>query len=158
VLSGSIGKCTVEPTGVDLRHECGPGRSCLGTCSNGGCVGSTAGSQCEAQRCTGPSTGVGPLLCDKAGGSCGGDKLSPFDCGAYACEPAFGACRTTCAQSEQCAQGYFCDVPTQTCVGNSESGGDGGGCTFGGGEAARSFALLAGVALVGALSRRRRAA
>jgi hypothetical protein len=156
VLTGSVGKCTVEPTGVDLKHECGPGRSCLGTCSNGACVGAVAGSQCEAQHCTGLSTGVGPAVCDKAGGSCGLDKIAPFDCGAYTCEPAFGACRETCTQSDQCAQGYSCDTPTQKCVKNVEAPGDGGGCSLGSGEAARSFGLLAGLVAVGLMARRRR--
>ncbi len=164
VLSGSLGKCTVEPTGVDLRHECGPGRSCLGTCSQGACVGSGAGTQCDAPRCTGPSTGVGPATCDKAGGSCGTDKAVVFDCSPYVCEPAFGECRGTCTQSDECAQGFYCDTPTQTCLANpTGGGGSSGGCVLGGNgsgddgrAAAGSFALVLGLAALGLVARRRR--
>ena len=35
-LSGHAGHCTAEPTGVDLRHDCGMGTDCSGTCGPGG--------------------------------------------------------------------------------------------------------------------------
>jgi hypothetical protein len=157
-LSGSIGKCTVEPTGVDLKHECGPGRACLGTCSAGACVGSSTGTQCDAQKCTGASTGIGPATCEKAGGSCQTDKVAQFDCAPYLCEPAFGACRETCSGSDECTQGYSCDTSTQKCVANVPVDGGSSGCAMNGGANAGSFALALGIAALGLAARRRRGA
>jgi hypothetical protein len=156
-LTGSIGKCTLEPLGVDLKHECGPGRSCLGTCGGDGtCVGATTGTQCETSRCTGASTGVGPAVCASAGGACQLDQVAPFDCAPYVCEPAFGACRSACTSSDQCAQGGFCDTSTQTCVAAPPSGG-GGGCAYSSGGGAGAFALAGAIAALGLVARRRRA-
>src|SRR5262249_33796332 len=46
-LLTSPGKCTLEPVGVDLKSECGPALSCLGTCGDKGeCIGSGAGTMC----------------------------------------------------------------------------------------------------------------
>jgi hypothetical protein len=158
-LQGTIGKCTVEPTGVDLKHECGPGRACLGTCSAGACVGSAAGTQCDQQKCTGPSTGIGPATCEKAGGACQTDKVAVFSCAPYLCEPAFGACRETCTGSDECTQGFSCDTSTQKCVANAPADGGSGGCALGGagsGAGAGAFALALGMAALGLAARRRR--
>ncbi len=153
-LPGSIGKCSVEPTGVDLRHECGPGRSCLGTCGQGQCVGAAGGTQCDAPHCTGASSGVGPALCDKAGGSCQTAAVAAFDCTPYTCEPAFGACRSTCSSSDECAQGYLCDTTSQHCV--QVPAPSGGGCTVGSDGSVGSFALAVGALGLGLAARRRR--
>ncbi|MBI2387979.1 MAG: hypothetical protein HYV09_00050 [Deltaproteobacteria bacterium] len=116
-LLTSPGKCTQEPIGVDLKSECGPALSCLGTCGDKGqCVGSGTGTMCARNRCTGPSTGVGPAYCGGPGASCPTDDAVPFDCSPYICEPAFGACRTSCVTSNDCAQGFTCDIAAKTCT------------------------------------------
>ncbi len=117
VLPGTPGRCTESPIGVDLRAECGPALSCAGTCGKGGvCTASVQGSQCAASTCTGPSTGKGAGYCKANGVPCAVEESVPFDCGAYACDSAFGACRTSCNNSDACAPGFICDTPTKTCA------------------------------------------
>lgn len=116
-LLGSPGKCSVEPIGVDLRGECGPALSCLGTCDGAGaCTGAGKGTMCSRNRCIGPSAGVGPAYCKAPGARCPTDEAVPFDCAPFICEPAFGACLAGCARSADCANGFTCDVGSRTCV------------------------------------------
>ena len=111
------GACTPEPIGVDLKSECGPALSCLGTCDGAGaCIGAGKGTMCGRNRCTGPTVGVGPAFCAAAGATCPTDDAVKFDCAPYNCEPAFGACVTTCKSSEDCARGFSCDLATRACV------------------------------------------
>jgi MYXO-CTERM domain-containing protein len=160
-LLTSPGKCTLEPIGVDLKSECGPALACLGTCGAAGeCIGSGSGTMCARNRCTTASTGVGPAYCSAPGAACNEDEAVPFDCGSYICEPAFGACRTTCASSTDCAQGFICDVPSKTCVAapapvTTDDGG--GGCAVSSTAVSRSTSGLVflGIAIA-ALRRRRR--
>jgi hypothetical protein len=144
VLPGSAGKCTVEPIGVDLRGECGIALSCTGTCSGDGkCVGAGAGSQCAPSKCTSPQAGVGPAICASRGARCPSNEVTPFDCAPYACEPIFGACRTSCAASSDCAGGNVCDIGSKTCVAPSGSApADSGGCSYGGSATASPIWLL----------------
>jgi hypothetical protein len=159
------GVCTPEPVGVDLKHECGPGSSCLGTCGTGGeCVGSGAGTMCARNRCTGPSTGVGPAFCAGPGADCPEGSNLPFDCAPFVCEPAFGACRSSCNGSDDCANGFLCDPPTGKCVapvpttdGGGASGGSGGCGVAYGGEGAFGAGGLAALGTALAFARRRRA-
>ena len=116
-LLSNPGKCTLEPIGVDLKSECGPALACLGTCGDKGeCVGSGTGTMCARNRCTGPSTGAGPAYCGGPGAKCPTDDAFPFNCEPYICEPAFGACRTVCVTSNDCAQGFTCDTATKSCL------------------------------------------
>jgi hypothetical protein len=152
-LLSNPGKCTVEPIGVDLRSDCGPANTCLGTCDGAGqCIGAGAGTMCARNRCTGPSTGVGPAYCAAPGAKCPTDDGVVFDCAPYICEPAFGACRTQCNSSADCANGFVCEGASKTCVpaaaATGATGDDGGGgCAMGtragkGGLAAIVVALL----------------
>jgi hypothetical protein len=153
-LLASPGKCTLEPVGVDLRNECGPAAQCLGTCGPGGqCIGSGDGTMCARNRCVGPSKGVGPAYCPSPGGKCGTDDVVPFDCAPYVCEPAFGACLTGCKSSEDCANGFVCDVGSKTCVAPAAPE-EGGGCVMG--RRSSGVSLLFVAALI-AFARRRRA-
>ncbi len=116
-LLDTPGRCTLEPIGVDLRQDCGPANQCLGTCGgNGQCIGSGAGTMCARNRCTGASTGLGPAYCAAPGAACTTNEAVAFECSPYTCEPAFGACRATCAGSADCANGFVCDVPAKSCV------------------------------------------
>jgi len=151
------GKCTLEPIGVDLKNECGPALACLGTCgATGECIGSGTGTMCARNRCTGAITGVGPAYCAGPGAPCNDDEAVPFNCSPFICEPAFGACRSTCNDSNDCAQGFVCDVPSKSCIAapaaaTTDDGG--GGCAV---SPTRSSggALLLVIALA-ALRRRR---
>ena len=156
VLPSSPGKCTVEPIGVDLKNECGPALSCLGTCDGrGACIGGLAGSMCAPNRCTGQSTGVGPAYCKAPGGTCPTDDTVTFDCALYACDPAFGACFDTCTDSSQCARGAACDLATKSCVDGSAPTSD--GCHATPGQGGGSAVLFLGCAALGLHRRRRRA-
>ncbi len=160
-LLTSPGKCTPEPTGVDLKNECGPANSCLGTCGPGAkCIGAGAGTMCGRNRCTGPTQGIGPAYCAGPGATCPVDDVVPFECGAYICEPAFGACRSDCSSSADCANGYVCDVPSKTCVAAATPSED-TGCSVpapGGSAPARTGAgLLARLVAAAGVARARRA-
>lgn len=115
-LPSSPGRCTEEPLGVDLRSECGPALSCAGTCGKGGiCTTSVAGSQCQPSTCTGATTGKGAAVCVATGVPCDVSNLVAFDCGSYICDPAFGACRTSCNESSACAPGFTCNATSKSC-------------------------------------------
>ncbi len=157
-LLSSPGKCTLEPVGVDLKNDCGPAYTCLGTCGpKGECIGSGSGTMCGRNRCVGPSSGVGPAYCSAPGSTCPVDDAVPFECEPYICEPAFGACRTSCASSADCKNGFVCDVPSKTCIAPSVPAADDGGCAVSEPGASRGGAIVAlGLALAGVAARRRR--
>jgi N-acetylneuraminic acid mutarotase len=116
VLPGHVGQCTSEPTGVDLRHDCGAEGSCVETCGPGGaCVGAGTGTECVANHCTDASHGVGPAYCQSEGTACPASAAVPFDCGSYLCEPAVGACYASCRSVAECAPGWVCG-PSSQCV------------------------------------------
>jgi hypothetical protein len=154
-LLSAPGKCTVEPIGVDLKNECGPALSCLGTCDGTGqCIGSGAGTMCARNKCITGSKGLGPAYCAAPGAACNDDEAIEFDCMPYACEPAFGACLSQCKSSEDCANGFVCDVGSRTCVQPISPEAD-SGCAF---PRRASTNGMAGIALVVAafrLARRR---
>jgi len=158
-LLTSPGVCAEEPEGVDLRNECGPANSCLGTCGKGAkCIGAGSGTMCAANRCTSASTGVGPAYCPAPGAKCPTDTATPFDCSPYTCEPAFGACRGMCSASNDCANGFVCDVDKKTCVAPAPpAAAEDGGCTMGhGGGAGAAWSALALAALLATRRRRTR--
>jgi hypothetical protein len=154
-LLASPGKCTLEPIGVDLKQECGPAYTCLGTCGAGGeCIGAGKGTMCARNRCTGPSKGVGPAYCESAGGKCNDDGVS-FDCSPFTCAPAFGACLTTCASSLDCANGFVCDFGSKTCVAPPAPAED-SGCSVGSSRTGAASWLVALAALAMARAARSR--
>jgi len=158
-LLTSPGICAEEPEGVDLRHECGPANTCLGTCGKGGkCIGAGSGTMCAANRCTSASTGVGPAYCPGPGAKCPTDGATPFDCAPYACEPAFGACRSVCSSSNDCANGFVCDVDKKQCVAAPPPpAADDGGCAVGHGQRGGLAWTLVGLTALLATRRRKRA-
>ncbi|MBI2393821.1 MAG: hypothetical protein HYV09_29890 [Deltaproteobacteria bacterium] len=158
-LLTSPGKCTPEPIGVDLKNECGAALSCVGTCGpDSQCIGAGQGTMCARNRCTGATSGVGPAYCPGPGGKCATDDAVPFECGPYLCEPAFGACSTSCTSSDDCARGYLCDLPSKTCVALPPPEDD-GGCAMSADKRPGGAVALPVLALVLlAAARRRRAA
>lgn len=154
-LLSSPGKCTLSPIGVDLRSDCGPANTCLGTCDGKGqCIGAGTGTMCGRNRCVGPSNGVGPAYCPSAGAKCPTEVAVPFDCAPYICETAFGACRTECVSSSDCANGFVCDVGSKTCTALAPAE-DGGGCAFTARTAKSSFAGIFALLALSVVRRRR---
>jgi hypothetical protein len=76
-----------------------------------------------------------------------------FDCGNYQCDPAIGACKSVCVSSADCATGRVCDTASRTCVPATSSG---GGCTFDRRGAETGGALVAVLAALSLVGRRRR--
>jgi hypothetical protein len=159
-LLPTLGKCTVEPLGTDLRNSCGPSLSCLGTCDGAGsCIGAGPGSMCARNRCTTTSAGVGPAYCATAGGSCDIANVGSFDCAPFVCVSAFGACATTCVSSDDCANGFLCETTTGKCVAPTPAPApSSGGCTVSseGRTGGSSAALASALALLAGLTRARR--
>jgi hypothetical protein len=149
-LPSAPGKCTAEPIGVDLKGECGAALSCTGTCGpEQKCIGAGPGAQCAKSHCTSANAGVGPATCISQGAACPTEQAVPFDCGAYACEPAFGACLSSCSSSTDCAGGYLCDTGSKTCMAPAPAE-DSGGCTYGRATTgALPIALLLGLSALG---------
>jgi len=156
-LLATAGRCTLEPVGVDLKQECGPAFTCLGTCDGAGqCIGAGTGTMCARNRCTGPSTGIGPAYCSGPGAKCAPDEGVAFKCSPYTCAPAFGACLQACATSNDCANGFTCDVTTKTCVAIAPAeGGDDGGCGFGARRGHASYGVALLLAALAIAARRR---
>jgi MYXO-CTERM domain-containing protein len=113
------------------------------------------GSQCAPSRCTGRSTGIGPSSCSAEGASCPANGTT-FDCGAYACDDAFGACRTVCTQTSDCADGHVCDGASERCVVSSTSGGSGGCGVAHAPPPRRASSIVASLVLVAMARLRRR--
>lgn len=153
-LPSSPGKCAPEPIGVDLKGQCGAALSCTGTCGpEQKCIGSGPGAQCAKSHCTSANGGVGPATCISNGASCPTDQAVPFDCGAYACEPAFGACLSSCSSSTDCAGGFLCDTGSKTCVAPTPAE-DSSGCSYG--RTTTSALPFAALLALSALARRKR--
>ncbi len=157
----SPGVCKPLPAGVDLRGECGPIGTCVATCDGAGkCVGAGKGTQCAQQRCTGKSTGLGPAYCAGEGAPCSVESSVAFDCAPYVCEPLFGACTTTCTNTDECSAGFVCDPGSKQCVAPPAPAEEEAGCSTGRAPArgASGFATLAlALALAIAVARRRAA-
>ncbi|MGZ3474075.1 MAG: Kelch repeat-containing protein [Polyangiales bacterium] len=148
------GKCSPVPVGFDPAGSCNKGGSCLETCDGAGkCRTAFTGAQCAPNKCSGPTSGVGSAFCPAVGAACPASAAVPFECAPFVCEPAFGACRTTCNSSADCASGFACE--NHDCV-VAQPPPDSGGCAMGKPTDARG--LLALGALLGALGvmRRRR--
>lgn len=138
---------------MDLRNECGAALSCAGTCGKGGvCTTSVAGSQCAPSKCTSQTGGVGAAYCTAQGVPCPTEATTPFECGAYVCDPAFGACRTSCSSSDACAPGYVCNVQSKVCEAVAIA--EDSGCAISSPGARRSATSLAVLAAALGLVRR----
>ncbi len=151
------GVCVPVPMGLDPKMQCSA-IPCTRTCNGAGsCINAFTGAQCAPARCTGPSTGAGPAVCSAEGSACPTDQSIPFDCGAYACAQAIGACFQMCTSTDQCAPGNVCDLATKSCVPAGAPTADDGGCSVhdaGTGGTSAIGALFA-LAALGTLRRRR---
>ncbi len=156
-LPGKLGTCSIEPSGTDLRNECGAGGSCIGTCDgHGGCQGDAAGSQCAPQRCTDATHAAGAAICPSTGATCPVEAVAVTDCLAYGCEPLTGACRASCQSSEDCAPDVSCDITSGHCVAPPPPSAGSGGCSAQGTGLTGAYGAVAALALVLATAARRR--
>ena len=157
-LPSAPGKCTEEPEGVDLGHECGDEGTCLRTCGPGGvCISSGPGTQCEPSRCIDDHRGLGPAQCTSHGAPCPTESSVPFDCSPYLCVQATGACAPReCQTVHDCAPGHACDQDHHCVLPPDVAGGSDGGCGFARGDARGAGAVGVLVALAAFGLRRRR--
>lgn len=157
-LPSSPGKRSLVPAGYDPRGSCGIAAECAKTCDAAGtCVGAGPNTICASPKCTDESHGLGLARCAAANVPCDVGEQAAFDCYAYACEPAMGACYTTCSSSVQCARGYYCDTATQVCTRSAAPSSE--SCAIGGagGWDGSALAFAAGAALLAVAGRGARA-
>ncbi len=96
---GTRAKCASDATDVCKAKACDGKNS---TACDGYVSGATV--QCKTASCDGSKL-VPKSNCDGAG-----NCITPpiASCGRYSCDPAAIACRTTCAASSDCAEGFSC--------------------------------------------------
>jgi hypothetical protein len=159
----SPGTCMAE-RGVDLRHDCASGQSCVATCSDPAlgeseCIGAFKGSQCAPAHCSKDGTqSFAPSTCPEPGAPC--PEQTASSCGPYLCNQATGVCRENCSSIDDCAPGYACNSLSYVCGPPAPSAfGVDPTCSFSApspsGSSTRSAILLALAAL--SLARRSRA-
>jgi hypothetical protein len=107
--SNSVGTCIAADPGTDPRLECDAtgAASCGndGSCDGAGaCRKYAAGTECLAAGCTGGAVHTAST-CNGTGTCNAGTTTS---CGAYQCDAAGAACRTTCTVDSHCTS--FCSA------------------------------------------------
>jgi hypothetical protein len=122
-VTGSVGTCTLVPSGMDPRGSCKgtlPGSdACAGTCDGAGaCKFSNLGVACSTAGCAADGYIRLAGACDGAG-NCYAPPDSTKNCNGFACytDPAtsMAKCRTDCTTDPECASKFYC-----------QSGADGG--------------------------------
>lgn len=147
------GRCCADTKGC-APYVCASGGGCLTSCSvNGDCA---KGFVCQGIACV-PDTATATCSTDLSESI---PKSGPRQsCAPYRCDPSTGACRTTCAKSDDCAPGSVCDPAATRCVPAAAGGDDGddGGCALGspGRRGTAGLTTLLVLMAVGALRRRR---
>jgi hypothetical protein len=157
VLAIAPGRCTPEPYGYDLHHDC-QSASCATTCNgSGACAPVTTGAQCAPVHCVDATHTQGAAFCSGVGASCATSLGAVDDCAPYVCFDATGSCLSACVNSSECAQGKVCDLPQGVCVVDPASGSS-GGCAVargGAGDRPSTAAIALGVCAAMAVRRRR---
>lgn len=88
----------------ELEKTCGYNGRCDGA---GGCLKWSASTVCDAATCpTKGTTQTAASLCDGQGTCVQGVTKA---CGTYLCDEATAVCLSTCATTDDCASGYFCE-------------------------------------------------
>ncbi|HTA18852.1 MAG TPA: hypothetical protein VK989_06145, partial [Polyangia bacterium] len=107
VRSGTLhgNDCTATP-----KSGCGTTGTCNG---QGDCLKWPAMTECQAAFCSADGQmATRASTCNGAGSCVGGGFQS---CLTYACDTSKAACDTTCTTTNDCSQGYYCDMSTSTC-------------------------------------------
>jgi hypothetical protein len=140
-----------EACGADA--ECDSAICAQGVCCNARCDGTTAACDLEGTKGTcAPRLAACVDLVTVRGADGTTKSCAPYLCNA-------GTCPTTCTTSADCAGGYLCDVSSHACVAASlGASSSSGGCAVEGHGAGGALAAFgAGLSLLAAIARRRRA-
>lgn len=120
VVPNFIGKCALEPLGEDRRGICGDTHACSRTCSGkevdvgmDPCVDANMATKCSFEGCFDATHSQAAVYCVDHDQPCPAPEVR--DCGAYACDPIIGVCRTECSSVIDCAPGLACN-PQGRCV------------------------------------------
>ena len=141
--------------------ECFDGTCCGSRCAPFGCdkAGACA-SRCAIDADCAAGAGCRDGVCAAAPAECSGPATSRTalgatqECAPFACDGASGACRSSCASSDDCAAGFSCAADRSCRSAGSIAA---SGCTSGGsiGEAGAAWLVAAlGLAIAGARRRR----
>jgi V8-like Glu-specific endopeptidase len=156
--AGTLGTCNAGACATAAcpgNLACASASACKTTCAaDTDCV---AGFLCKGGNCVDPA---GPSTCSADGASSVAVDGTVADCAPFACDPASGTCRATCATNDDCTGGVTCDAATGAC-GSSTATTKSGGCALGHDDegpsgGARSGAAIAACVAALALAKRRR--
>jgi hypothetical protein len=125
---GREGRCDAIEGGFDPQEECAT--TAADTCATTGvCSGTRScrlwanGTECQPRSCKSATSSWRPWACNGLG-SCLDTGFD--DCSPYVCDPATGACRTSCALDGDCVAGRVCAGGVclkdlgQACIAGSE--------------------------------------
>jgi hypothetical protein len=79
-------------------------------------VAIVAGNTCAPAACIDSVHVQAAAVCAAQGAACPTTDLATLDCTPYICAQALRACLTECVSSDECVDGYICDVTSKTCV------------------------------------------
>ncbi|WP_437937919.1 Kelch repeat-containing protein [Sorangium sp. So ce341] len=108
----SLGRCVLQPKGLDARGDCAR-EGCDGSCDGlGACFAVPEGGVCAPAQCRDQTHSMAQVLCPGDGASCAGassDAREIVDCAPYDCDQVSGTCKVECSSWEDCAPGHACD-------------------------------------------------
>ncbi|WP_437335170.1 Kelch repeat-containing protein [Sorangium sp. So ce394] len=108
----SLGRCVLQPKGLDARGDCAR-EGCDGSCDGlGACFAVPKDGVCAPAQCRDQTHSVAQVLCPADGASCAGassDGREVVDCAPYDCDQVSGTCKVECSSWEDCAPGHVCD-------------------------------------------------
>ncbi|KYG08293.1 hypothetical protein BE21_24510 [Sorangium cellulosum] len=111
-MPSSLGRCVLQPKGLDARGDCAR-EGCDGSCDGlGACVAVAKGGVCVPAQCRNQTHSVAQVLCPADGASCAGpssDAREVEDCAPYDCDQVSGTCKVECSSWQDCAPGHACD-------------------------------------------------
>ncbi|WP_437953235.1 kelch repeat-containing protein [Sorangium sp. So ce296] len=108
----SLGRCVLQPKGLDARGECAR-EGCDGSCDGlGACFAVPKDGMCAPAQCRDETHSMAQVLCPADGASCAGassDGREVVDCAPYDCDQVSGTCKVECTSWQDCAPGHACD-------------------------------------------------
>ncbi|WP_049949859.1 Kelch repeat-containing protein [Sorangium cellulosum] len=111
-MPSSLGRCVLQPKGLDTRGDCAR-EGCDGSCDGlGACVAVPKGGMCAPAQCRDQTHSMAQVLCPADGASCAGsssDAREVEDCAPYDCDQVSGTCKVECSSWQDCARGHACD-------------------------------------------------
>ncbi|WP_437937921.1 Kelch repeat-containing protein [Sorangium sp. So ce341] len=111
-MPSSLGRCVLQPKGLDARGDCAR-EGCDGSCDGlGACFAVPEGGVCAPAQCRDQTHSMAQVLCPGDGASCAGassDAREVEDCAPYDCDQVSGTCKIGCSSWEDCVPGHACD-------------------------------------------------